>query len=157
MNKNTNNNKKPAPVKVVRMPKDQVKEVMDGLITHVDKHIEETVAKLDNKSAAVNKSDVKKSVREVLNEAEKKSAPEDAKAVEEVEEVEEVKAVEKEDDGKLRFKLGFKQAMKYAAVGICSFGAGVTGKTIYDKVQMNKKIKQAEAAMNSANYEEIYE
>ena len=155
MNKNTNN-KKPAPVKVVRMPEDQVKEIMDGLITHVDKHIEETVAKLDNKSVAVNKSDVKKSVKEVLTE--KKVIPEEAEEKEEVKEVKEVKEVEEveeEDDGNLQFD--WKQVGKYFLAGLFGFGAGAAGKVAYDKVQMNRKAKKAEAAMSSANYEGIYE
>lgn len=138
-------NKKTVAATPIQVDPETADAIIKAVIEKVNAHTDEVLAKMDKKSVAVEKADVRAAVEEVLAEEKKaKETKTEAKAGEPKEEPTEEKKVEivdseKKDDGKIKFS--WRGFLKYAAIGAAGVGAGAAGKTIYDKIKVRKAAK----------------
>ena len=132
-------NKKTMDVKVTHLPDEQVEAIINAVTEKTSKHIDEVLAKLDNKSVVVAKSDVRKALEELL--AEEKKATETAKETT-PEEKKETKVEILDDEKKEeKFRIFSFGALKFLGAGFLGVGAGVAGKTVYDNLKAKKAAK----------------
>ena len=136
-------NKKTMDVKVTHLPDEQVEAIINAVTEKTSKHIDEVLAKLDNKSVVVAKSDVRKALEELL--AEEKKATETTKETAKETTPEEKKETKVEilDDEKKeeKFRIFSFGALKFLGAGFLGVGAGVAGKTVYDNLKATKAAK----------------